>query len=112
MTDIDNLTDTARAAETLNHTSQPLGWAVTYHADTRGNHQFTLHRLDAPVASGPRFGSAEQVAARLDALTALPDWCPDPATLVALDLRGWDHLGDQVVIHAETPPTIGQWTPA
>src|SRR5262245_56266311 len=112
MTDIHNLTDTAQAAETLNHTSQPLGYAVTYHADTRGNHHFTLHRLDESVASGPSFGSAEQVAAHLDALTALPGWRPDPATLAALDLRGWDHLGDQVVVHAETAPTIGQWTPA
>jgi hypothetical protein len=48
--------------------SQPLGYAMTYSAGgglggdpTPDHRRFTVHRIDKPVASGPSFGSADEI---------------------------------------------------
>jgi len=111
-----HLADTATTAHQLNQVAQPLGYAITYRAGTnidgsRTDQTFTVHRVDEPVASGPAFYSAADLKAHLEELAALPAWHADLPTIAALDLRGWDHLGPVVVVHAEQPPTVGHRTP-
>ena len=68
----------AAVAETdgLNLVSQPLGYAVTGHTDVgQGTddptaRQFTVHRIDHPVAQGASFDTADAVRAHLTAAHA------------------------------------------
>lgn len=103
-------------SDELNERSQPLGYAVTMAAGgeigTTENayRRFTLHRIDKPVASGPRFGTAADVHAYLDELDKLPRWrldlddesvefdneeltITDTQSGESLCLKGWRSLG-------------------
>lgn len=78
---VQNMTDTAKAADTLNQIAQPLGYAITFSAggglagDPTPDHQrFTVHRIDQPVASGPSFSTTEATYTYIDALAKLPVW--------------------------------------
>jgi hypothetical protein len=68
--------------------------------------RFTVHRIDQSVASGPSFGTAEEVRAHLDDIARLPLWrldlddpsvefdhtelaVKDLATGESFNLRGW-----------------------
>ena len=75
--------------------------------EDQSTQQFTLHRLDQPVASGPKFATTEEVRAHLEAIAQLPLWrldlvnnsaiVFDPAQLEVTDattgesfsFRGW-----------------------
>src|ERR1700757_4864319 len=71
-----HMTDVAGECNRLNEISQPLGYAVTAAttADDQSTQQFMVHRLDQPVASGPRFATTEEVRAHLEAIAKLPLW--------------------------------------
>ena len=104
-----HMTDVASECNRLNEVSQPLGYAVsaTTSVEDQSTQQFTLHRLDQPVASGPKFATTEQVRAHLEAIAKLPLWrldlvnnsaiVFDPAQLEVTDattgesfsFRGW-----------------------
>jgi hypothetical protein len=69
--------------------------------------QFTIHRLDQTVASGPKFATIEEVRAHLEAIAKLPLWrldlvnnsaivfdpaeleIADPTTGESFSFRGW-----------------------
>ena len=104
-----HMTDVAGECNRLNEISQPLGYAVTAttSVEDQSTQQFTVHRLDHPVASGPRFATTEEVRAHLEAIAKLPLWrldlvnngaiLFDPAQLEVTDatsgesfsFRGW-----------------------
>ncbi|HTQ19367.1 hypothetical protein [Mycobacterium sp.] len=104
-----HMTDVASECNRLNEVSQPLGYAVsaTTSVEDQSTQQFTLHRLDQLVASGPKFATTEQVRAHLEAIAKLPLWrldlvnnsaiVFDPAQLEVTDattgesfsFRGW-----------------------
>ena len=104
-----HMTDVAGECNRLNEISQPLGYAVTASTsvDDQSTQQFTVHRLDQTVASGPKFATIEEVGAHLEAIAKLPLWrldlvnnsaiIFDPAELVIADpttgesfsFRGW-----------------------
>ena len=56
--------------------SQPLGYAVTAttSVEDQSTQQFTVHRLDQTVASGPKLATTEEVHAHLEAIAKLPLW--------------------------------------
>jgi hypothetical protein len=103
------MTDIAGESNRLNEISQPLGYAVTptTSVEDESTQQFTIHRLDQTVASGPKFATAEEVRAHLEAIAKLPLWrldlvnnsaiVFDPAQLEVTDattgesfsFRGW-----------------------
>jgi hypothetical protein len=116
MTDEQSLLNAFEAgaeANELNTVSQPLGYAITFTAsgslgteDQPDYRRFTVHRIDQPVASGPSFGTAEEVRAHLDDIARLPLWrldlddpsvefdhtelaVKDVATGESFNLRGW-----------------------
>jgi hypothetical protein len=70
------MTDIAGECNRLNEISQPLGYAVTAttSVEDQSTQQFTVHRLDQPVAGGPRFATTEEVRAHLYAIAKLPLW--------------------------------------
>jgi hypothetical protein len=104
-----HMTDIAGECNRLNEISQPLGYAVTAttSVEDQSTQQFTVHRLDQPVGSGPRFATTEEVRAHLEAIAKLPLWrldlvnnsaiVFDPARLEVTDatsgesfsFRGW-----------------------
>jgi hypothetical protein len=104
-----HMTDVAGECNRLNEISQPLGYAVTAttSVEDQSTQQFTVHRLDQTVASGPRFATTEEVRAHLEAIAKLPLWrldlvnnsaiVFDPAQLEVTDatsgenfsFRGW-----------------------
>jgi hypothetical protein len=104
-----HMTDVAGECNRLNEISQPLGYAVTAATtvEDQSTQQFMVHRLDQPVASGPRFATTEEVRAQLKAIAKLPLWrldlvnngaiVFDPAQLEVTDatsgesfsFRGW-----------------------
>jgi hypothetical protein len=104
-----HITDVAAECNRLNETSQPLGYAVTAttSVEDQSTQQFTVHRLDRTVASGPKFATTEEVRAHLEAIAKLPLWrldlvnnsaiVFDPAELEVADattgasfsFRGW-----------------------
>ena len=104
-----HMTDVAGECNRLNEISQPLGYAVTAttSVEDQSAQQFTVHRLDQPVARGPRFATTEEVRAHLEAIAKLPLWrldlvnnsaiVFDPAQLEVTDassgesfsFRGW-----------------------
>ncbi len=104
-----HMTDVAGECNRLNEVSQPLGYAVTAttSVEDQSTHQFTVHRLDETVASGPKYATTEEVRARLEAIAKLPLWrldlennsaiVFDPAALEVTDattgesfsFRGW-----------------------
>jgi hypothetical protein len=104
-----HMTDVAGECNRLNEISQPLGYAVsaTTSVEDQSAQYFTLHRLDQPVASGPKFATTEEVRAHLEAIAKLPLWrldlvnnsaiVFDPAQLEVTDattgesfsFRGW-----------------------
>ena len=104
-----HMTDVAGESNRLNEISQPLGYAVTAmtSVEDQSTQQFALHRLDQNVGSGPKFATAEEVRARLEAIAKLPIWrldlvdnsgiVFDPAQLEVTDatsgesfsFRGW-----------------------
>jgi hypothetical protein len=104
-----HMTDVAGECNRLNEISQPLGYAVTATTslEDQSTQQFTVHRLDQPVASGPKFGTADEVRSHLEAIAKLPLWrldlegnsaiIFDPAALEVTDattgekfgFRGW-----------------------
>ncbi len=104
-----HMTDVAGECNRLNEMSQPLGYAVTAttSVEDQSTQQFAVHRLDRPVASGPRFATTEEVGAHLEAIAKLPLWrldlvnnsaiVFDPARLEVTDatsgesfsFRGW-----------------------
>jgi hypothetical protein len=104
-----HMTDVASECNRLNEISQPLGYAVTAttSVEDQSTQEFTVHRLDQPVASGPRFATIEEVRAQLEAIAKLPLWrldlvnnsaiVFDPAQLEVTDattgesfsFRGW-----------------------
>ena len=65
-----HMTDVAGECNRLNEMSQPLGYAVTASTsvDDQSAQQFTVHRLDQIVASGPKFATIEEVRAHLEAM--------------------------------------------
>ena len=71
-----HMTDVAGECNRLNEVSQPLGYAVTANTsvDDQSTQQFTVHRLDQTVASGPKFATIEEVGAHLEAIAKLPLW--------------------------------------
>jgi hypothetical protein len=102
-----HMTDVAGECNRLNEISQPLGYAVTATTSVgdQSAQQFTIHRLDQTVASGPKFATTEEVRAHLEAIARLPLWrldllnndaiVFDPAELEVTDattgesFRGW-----------------------
>ena len=104
-----HMTDVAGECNRLNEISQPLGYAVTASTsvDDQSAQQFTVHRLDQTVASGPEFATIEDVRAHLDAIAKLPVWrldlvnnsaivfdpaeleVTDPSTGESFSFRGW-----------------------
>ncbi len=104
-----HMTDVAGECNRLNEISQPLGYAVTAttSVEDQSTQQFTVHRLDQTVASGPKYATTEEVRARLEAIAQLPLWrldlennsaiVFDPAALEVTDattgesfsFRGW-----------------------
>jgi hypothetical protein len=113
---IHTMWDAGREADELNAVSQPLGYAVTWAAggeldiDEPTYRRFTVHRIDKPVASGPRFDTAADVHAHLDKLGKLPRWrldldddsiefdntelaITDKRTGESFCLKGWKSLG-------------------
>jgi hypothetical protein len=104
-----HMTDVAGECNRLNEISQPLGYAVTASTsvDDQSAQQFTVHRLDQTVASGPEFATIEDVRAHLDAIAKLPVWrldlvnnsaivfdpaeleITDPSTGENFSFRGW-----------------------
>ena len=104
-----HMTDVAGECNRLNEISQPLGYAVTATSsvEDQSTQQFTVHRLDQPVASGPRFATTEEVRAHLEAIAKLPLWrldlvnnsaivfdpaeleITDPSTGGSFSFRGW-----------------------
>ena len=104
-----HMTDVAGECNRLNEISQPLGYAVTAttSVEDQSAQEFTVHRLDQTVASGPRFATTEEVRAHLQAIAKLPLWrldlvgnssiLFDPAELEVTDVttgesfsfRGW-----------------------
>jgi len=71
-----HMTDVADECNRLNEISQPLGYAVTATTslEDQSTQQFTVHRLDQTVASGPKFATAEEVRAHFEAIAKLPLW--------------------------------------
>src|ERR1700676_4385821 len=71
-----HMTDVAGESNRLNEISQPLGYAVTAttSVEDQSMQQFTVHRLDQTVASGPKFATIEAVRAHLEAIAKLPVW--------------------------------------
>jgi hypothetical protein len=104
-----HMTDVAGECNRLNEISQPLGYAVTASTsvDDQTTQQFTVHRLDQTVASGPKFATIEEVHAHLEAIAKLPAWrldlvnngaivfdpaeleITDPSTGESFSFRGW-----------------------
>lgn len=104
-----HMTDVAGECNRLNEISQLLGYAVTAttSVEDQSAQEFTVHRLDQTVASGPRFATTEEVRAHLQAIAKLPLWrldllgnsaiLFDPAELEVTDVttgesfsfRGW-----------------------
>jgi hypothetical protein len=104
-----HMTDVAGECNRLNEISQPLGYAVTASTsvDDQSTQQFTVHRLDQTVASGPKFATIEEVRAHLEAIAKLPVWrldlvnnsaivfdpaeleITDPSTGESFSFRGW-----------------------
>lgn len=104
-----HMTDVAGECNRLNEISQPLGYAVTAatSVDDQSPQQFTVHRLDQTVASGPKFATIEEVRAYLEAIAKLPVWrldlvnnsaivfdpaeleITDPVTGKSFSFRGW-----------------------
>jgi hypothetical protein len=104
-----HMTDVAGECNRLNEISQPLGYAVTASTsvDDQSAQQFTVHRLDQTVASGPEFATIEEVRAHLEAIAKLPVWrldlvnnsaivfdpaeleVTDPSTGESFSFRGW-----------------------
>ncbi|MDT5183111.1 MAG: hypothetical protein QOI29_1269, partial [Mycobacterium sp.] len=104
-----HMTDVAGECNRLNEISQPLGYAVTATTtvDDQSTQQFTIHRLDQTVASGPKFATIEDVRAHLEAIAKLPLWrldlvnnsaivfdpaeleITDPTTGESFSFRGW-----------------------
>jgi hypothetical protein len=104
-----HMTDVAGECNRLNEISQPLGYAVTASTsvDDQTTQQFTVHRLDQTVASGPKFATIEDVRAHLEAVAKLPAWrldlvnnsaivfdpaereITDPSTGESFSFRGW-----------------------
>jgi hypothetical protein len=104
-----HMTDVAGESNRLNEISQPLGYAVTAttSVEDQSMQQFTVHRLDQAVASGPTFATTEEVRAHLEAIEKLPLWrldlvnnsaivfdpaeleITDPATGESFSFRGW-----------------------
>ncbi len=104
-----HMTDVAGECNRLNEISQPLGYAVTASTsvDDQSTQQFTVHRLDQTVASGPTFATIEDVRAHLGAVAKLPLWrldlvdnsaivfdqaeleITDPSTGESFSFRGW-----------------------
>ena len=104
-----HMTDVAGECNRLNEMSQPLGYAVTASTsvDDQSAQQFTVHRLDQIVASGPKFATIEEVRAHLEAIAKLPVWrldlvnnsaivfdpaeleITDPSTGESFSFRGW-----------------------
>jgi hypothetical protein len=80
---------------------------ATTSVEDQSTQQFTVHRLDQTVASGPKYATTEEVRARLEAIAKLPLWrldlennsaiVFDPAALEVTDattgesfsFRGW-----------------------
>lgn len=71
-----HMTDVAGECNHLNEISQPMGYAVTAATslEDQSTQQFTVHRLDQTVASGPKFATTEEVRAHLEAIATLPFW--------------------------------------
>jgi hypothetical protein len=71
-----HMTDVAGECNRLNEVSQPLGYAVTAttSVEDQSTQQFTVHRLDQTVASGPKFATTEEIRAHLEAIANLPLW--------------------------------------
>jgi hypothetical protein len=104
-----HMTDVAVECNRLNQISQPLGYAVTATTslEDQSTQQFTVHRLDQTVASGPKFATTEEVRTHFGAIAKLPRWrldlvnnsaiVFDPAELKVTDattgesfsFRGW-----------------------
>lgn len=104
-----HMTDVAGECNRLNEISQPLGYAVTAatSVEDQSGQQFTVHRLDQTVASGPKFATAEEVRVHLEAIAQLPLWrldlvnnnaivfdsaeleVTDPTTGKSFSFRGW-----------------------
>ena len=57
-----HMTDVAGECNRLNEISQPLGYAVTAttSVEDQSTQQFTVHRLDQTVASGPKFATTRR----------------------------------------------------
>jgi hypothetical protein len=104
-----HMTDVAGECNRLNETSQPLRYAVTATTTVgdQSTQQFTIHRLDQTVASGPKFATIEEVRAHLEAIAKLLLWrldlvnnsaivfdpaeleITDPTTGESFSFRGW-----------------------
>src|ERR1700747_74299 len=71
-----HMTDVAGECNRLNEISQPLGYAVTAttSVEDQSTQQFTVHRLDHRVASGPRFATTEEGRGHLEEIAELPLW--------------------------------------
>jgi hypothetical protein len=81
MGDDGTLQGTLLAAHELNERSQPLGYAITMAAGgefgtnaPQSYRRFSVHRIDKPVASGPKFDTAAEVHSYLDDIEQLPRW--------------------------------------
>ena len=118
-----HMTDVAGECNRLNEISQPLGYAVTAttSVEDQSAQEFTVHRLDQTVASGPRFATTEEVRAHLQAIAKLPLWrldllgnsaiLFDPAELEVTDVttgesfsfRGWGLGLAQLAANAHGP---------
>lgn len=115
------------ATDGLNLLSRPLGYAVTGHTDVgqgtddRTARQFTVHRIDHPVAQGASFDTADAVRAHLDELARLPRWRLDldddsirfdTTTLTVTDkrtgesfcLKAWKSFGIAGIILGDQTP--------
>jgi len=124
---VENRRAAVAEAHRLNLLSQPLGYAVTGHAGASpGAHdstarQFTVHRIDHPVAQGASFDTADAVRAHLDELAKLPRWRLDlddesirfdTTTLTVTDkrtgesfcLKAWKSFGIAGVILGDQTP--------
>ena len=75
-----HMTDVAGECNRLNEISQPLGYSVTAATslEDQSTQQFTVHRLDQTVASGPKFATTEEVRAHFEAIAKLPITTPTP----------------------------------
>ncbi len=125
---VENRRAAVAEAHRLNLLSQPLGYAVTGHAGASpGAHdstarQFTVHRIDHPLAQGPSFDTADAVRAHLDELAKLPRWRLDldddsirfdTTTLTVTDkrtgesfcLKAWKSFGIAGVILGDHTPS-------